>query len=659
MAPQNKELAEVKIVADKFVKTKTGMIIYPKKDELKFAGSGYDVLYNIMIPGVNVDRTNGKVSRLGKDVSLYIDGRKVEYHEIQNLQAKEIEKIEYRDIPSGKYIQDDIAINIIVKKVIGGYFAIDGKQNLGYLKGDYNATMQVAKEKISYSFFGGHNIEKYNSSGSILTENFTFPTYTLERKNSTTDDLNNNNNQYVQFNIKSTTDKRFLVGNFSLVRKELQDGVIKQTHYSNLESINTKINTQTKEQDIMPSIELYGGYNLPHKQSFNVSLKSSYSKNKYNRDYQEDKFYSYTDANEEFYNINTSINYTKQIRNQSTLGIYFFNNYRLSDTKYTGTLDYSQHLYTNEAILNLGYMHNFSQKWTLNTRAGLSWLKYRLKGDDGVNQFTPRFNVMTRYQISQKQAITMQINTGNSFPVASSLSNVDQIIDSILIKRGNPNLSLTKIYNLGIVYNLFTKKINLQAMLIGNIYNNMMVDDYYPEGNNMIYTYRSDANIHQYIGVLSGTWNFVNNLSFKTELAFIHSKFDGIINDSHTTLRGSADLNYSWKNFMINIFAKAKEKQLTNSYIFEEDFANYGGNVRWSNTNWHVELGTNNPFSKHNNTKKNYINATYSYNNKIYDRTFQQIGYIKLIYRFNFGKKYHPENRNINTDTNSAIMKAQ
>ncbi|MCD8264828.1 MAG: hypothetical protein LUD02_12310 [Tannerellaceae bacterium] len=168
MTANNLELDEVQIVAQRYIKREDGLLIYPRKEDLKTAGSGYDALYNIMISGLTVDRFNGSVTRMGEEVSLYIDGRKVEYREFQNIQPSSIEKIEYIDIPSGKYIRDKTVINVILKyPTTGGYLAVDGKQNIGYLQGDYNLTTQYVKKNLIYSFFGGYYIEKDHNKGTL------------------------------------------------------------------------------------------------------------------------------------------------------------------------------------------------------------------------------------------------------------------------------------------------------------------------------------------------------------------------------------------------------------------------------------------------------------------------------------------------------------
>lgn len=85
-------LNEVVIKGSSFMRQKDHVLIIPHKQQVKHAGTGYDLLYNLMIPNIHVDRSKGKVTTFGGDVTLYIDGRQVDYREIQSLRPKDIEK---------------------------------------------------------------------------------------------------------------------------------------------------------------------------------------------------------------------------------------------------------------------------------------------------------------------------------------------------------------------------------------------------------------------------------------------------------------------------------------------------------------------------------------------------------------------------------------
>ena len=103
-------LGEVEVKGSSFIRQKDRVLIIPDKQQVKHAFTGYDLLSNLMIPGIDVDRKKGVVATMGGTVTLYIDGRKVDYREVQSLRPRDIEKVEYFDVPTGKYAKDAYAI---------------------------------------------------------------------------------------------------------------------------------------------------------------------------------------------------------------------------------------------------------------------------------------------------------------------------------------------------------------------------------------------------------------------------------------------------------------------------------------------------------------------------------------------------------------------
>ncbi|MDR0976592.1 MAG: TonB-dependent receptor, partial [Prevotellaceae bacterium] len=519
------ELDEVEVVADRVVPRKDGLLIYPRKEELKFAGSGYDVLYNLMLPSVRVDRDKGTVTRLGQEVTLYIDGQKADYREIQNIQTRSIARIEYIDVPSGKYVQDFAAINIITRNSVAGeYYAVDARQNIGYLKGDYNVTAQFTRDNMNYQLFAGHAMTDYNNAGSVTNETFQLPGETITRSHRTTDERHKDNHQYLQFNLRHNAAQRTLGGKLSFVRSATPDnGTARTITYLHPDEAGIASRALTDESAYGPAITLYGNFQLPQRQNLSITLDGAYNRNLYTRDYTEqpNDFRNYTDAKEHFYNTSLNANYNKQLKNNAVLSATLMDFYRQSNSTYTGTADYRQQLTTNEAMAWLGYMHSFNRQWMLNAQLGASWLTYGLKGAKTMSLLSPRAGVMMRYMPAQQHALTLNLNAGNSFPTINLLNSIEQSVNSILVQRGNPSLDMAKMYNAALVYNLFTKRLNVEAMLIGNIYSSMSVPHYYAEGDKVIRTLRSDATLHQYLGVLTLTWNAAKNLNLKSELAVL------------------------------------------------------------------------------------------------------------------------------------------
>ncbi|MCD8264829.1 MAG: hypothetical protein LUD02_12315 [Tannerellaceae bacterium] len=273
-----------------------------------------------------------------------------------------------------------------------------------------------------------------------------------------------------------------MLGKVSIVHNEIPENEsLRQMVYSTLDGSSINSFSSSKEQYLKPAVELYGGFKLPNQQSLDLSAISSYSSNKYSRIYREIIFFTQMKADEKLLNINISANYVKQLKNKKSLSFYLLDNYVLSETKYIDNINTDQRLYTNEAIFFAGYLHFFNPQWMMNTRLGTSWLTYGLKHQKDISQLSSRGDITVRYQISENQAATMMLAIGNSFPTINTLNNADQRVDSIIIKRGNPELDIAKLYNIALIYNLFSKKINLQAIFINNLFTNIMVLDYFPE----------------------------------------------------------------------------------------------------------------------------------------------------------------------------------
>ena len=91
----------VEVKASSYIRQKDRVLIIPDKQQVRHAGTGYDLLYNLMIPGITVDRRKGTVSSTIGEATLYINGRKAEFREIQSLRPRDIEKVEYFDMPTG------------------------------------------------------------------------------------------------------------------------------------------------------------------------------------------------------------------------------------------------------------------------------------------------------------------------------------------------------------------------------------------------------------------------------------------------------------------------------------------------------------------------------------------------------------------------------
>ena len=83
-----KELDEIVVKASYLTREDDHILAIPTKEQRKHAVTGYDLLNNLMIPGVSVERSTGSVTTPSGAATLYIDGRKVDFREVQSLRPR-------------------------------------------------------------------------------------------------------------------------------------------------------------------------------------------------------------------------------------------------------------------------------------------------------------------------------------------------------------------------------------------------------------------------------------------------------------------------------------------------------------------------------------------------------------------------------------------
>lgn len=653
-------LDEVVVKASSFVRQKNRVLIIPTEQQVKHASTGYDLLYNLMIPGMSVNTQKGSVNTLLGEATFYINGQKADNKEIHALRPKDIEKIEYFEMPTGKYAGDKASVNYILKKKnTGGYVALDGMQTIGYLGGDYNANLKVMHKSTSYTLFAGHSMEHNGGIRTDKKEVFYFPEQEISRTTHVDDAELNKNKQYAQLNINNSNDKRTLAGKISFVHQSMPDNYSKSViEYDSAPVNDISAKTETTQTALMPSLNLYGSFKLGQTQFLNVDLTAAYTNNEYIRKYTGRNYFSHTKVNESLYNIAFSTDYNIQLKHNNSFGLNFSHLHSISSATYKEDFKEWSHLWTTETLL-MGQYNQSIGKIYMSLQFGGDLLQYCLHGNEAKRYLSPHANILLNYQINSENSILYGLNTGNSNPPMEWINNVNQELDSLSVKRGNPHLEKTNYYNSYLVYNHQTGKINLQVagLYFGAI--NSVFSDYYIENDKLVNTFRTGGNFHQLKGSLAVTYKIIPSLHIKLLGFYRYNEITGKVKQHRNEWGGSMDINYYWKDFAFNIHGKSTGKTLDNYPAFIDTPANYGAFVRWNHKNWMAEAGTDNTFSKHNRTKMYMDMGVYRFHNSSYSETYQKTGYIKVAYAFDFGKNTSKEQRNINTTINSAILKAE
>lgn len=653
-------LKDVVVRGSSITRKDTHLQIIPDKQIYKHTNNGYDLLYDLMIPNLQIDRQKGAVTTIGGTVTLYIDGRKVEYREVKELKSKDILKVEYYDVPTGKYAGDYASINIITRPMTtGGYISVDGTQQLAYQEGDYNLAAKVAHGSTSFTIFGGYNRLHYDADKIEREEFFHFDNNEISRSYSSYEGVNKQNQEYVQLNILTKKKKYMLSEKLSLVRKECPidqtDGVL----FVNKAQTRTGQSSTNISSSLMPRLSLYGNFDITDKQYVELSLAGTYSRNKYSNMYQDDELNTSTKTTEDYYCANFYGKYGIIFPHKNSLSFHLGSVYMNTMSQYVGTYESWQHQWSSQNYVFVEYVQQFN-KWRLRLKPGASALYYHTKDADAVSHYIPQLQSTIFWQPTKNQQVALDVLYSNSYPTSSSLNTAEQIIDNLRIKRGNENLRPMDFFQGAVNYNVqIGSRINIASVSNFSYQYHQYVEKYFEENGKLINTIDDHNYSRSMVELLSLSWKATDNLRLKIDGVYNHADVWGKFRTSFNSWRAYMNANYYCKDFAFRLWANTKGKEMMLPMIAVEQIpVNYGGSVNWNHKEWSIELGTVSPFHKNNEFIETLNVPVYNSQEHIISSTNRKF-YIQAAYTFNFGKKTQKDWKNIDMNVNSAILKAK
>lgn len=655
-------LEELTVTGSAYIRKKDHIIAIPNKEQKKHAFTGYDLLYNLMIPGLTIDRREGTVTTARGTASLYINGVEADMNEVKNLRPGDIEKVEYYDIPSGKYVGDVAAVNYVTKKRdSGGYVNIDAEQTAGYTKGNYNAAAKLIKGTTSYTFFGGYGMQKHNGTTTEKEETFAFTNNTVIRKSNDGNGKYTSNGQYAQLKISDNTDRHDISASLSFVRNETpHDDRQKQMTYGNALFEDNTAESATTQKNTRPQLQLKGIFHPAQGHELFVAIDGSAAQNDYGRLYTEGSQLSHSYADEELYQFSIRSSYDIQMKHDNTFSAQLAHFHNIASTTYTGDYNTWQHLWCGETMMYISYMQQFKNGFVINIYPGMSVLNYRVHGNKQQQFWTFRTNSWIMYRFNNEHYAGLGISTGNNQASLDYLSEADQTVDFLLTKRGNPNLGNTKYNDLFFSYEGQFKPLIMQITSTYSIIKNNITNNYFAENDKIIQSYVSDSDISSLTNEIQITSRFSQKIRFLAKLRHKYIHIDGEHKLSNNSYTASVDVNYFIKDYSLNLFAKTPEQTINNHTLaYVRNPGSYGLIARYNHGNFMAEIGTDTPFTHKNRYHESAGYGVYQYSLTRTCRVNQQTAWLKLACTFDFGKKTQKERNDVNRTINSAILKAE
>lgn len=658
---QGKELGEVVVKSSYLTREGDHILAIPTKEQRKHAVTGYDLLSNLMIPGVSVERSTGSVTTPNGAATLYIDGREVDFREVQSLRPKDVSRVEYFDVPNGKYAKDAYAINIIMKPLNnGGYTQLDASQNVGYLYGDYNLISKFVTGTKSLNLWAGYSLENSKSSMDE-NETFIFPDYQLNRLQHYNNADNRQTEEYVQASISNRGRKYIWMLRGGMAWNASKNGVNNgMTEYWKTAAAiknGSILDINTRNKSYRPSVYFYGLHTFSNTKSLDYVFDGYYSRNDYDRLYNDDHVSFRSLVKEDYYYIKANANYSMAFSHRNRLAFCLYEFMRISDSEYIGTSAYNQNLHSSETILFADYSQRLGS-FFFDINPGLSFLTYRLKGMKSINHLTPRLQARATYRIDKVQQLQFMFALGNTYPRINTINNVEQQIDPIIILKGNSNMDNSILLNPRLSHTLNLNKFALQTGVSYFYQNHSIISDYYIRDGHLISTFRDDCIYHRPSADMSITYKPSGSLNMKVSGQWIeHLVRGGAEHRNLSAFSGTAMINYYVQDFSFGASIASPSRDLIDSQINRKTFWRYQLSTMWNHGNWAIEANANNLFMMKNNIVDELSASYYSFKQIDQSRSYNQYANLKIVYSFDYGKKTSKSPDYKHQNSESAILK--
>ena len=664
-------LKGVTVEAARVVEKVDRQIIFPTKEQVKTASNGYDLLDNLSLPTIIVNRAERKVLSLkGGDVQIRINDVKASMQDVLALQPDEVTKVEFINVPGLKYGDSnlDAVINYQVRRryagYVGGVSTMQGtKAGFNNSDGYFKYNVKKSEFSINYSFsYRSVEERSYESLGT-----YHLPTgETLHRNYLGYDSpfLYTTNNVQLGYNL-SEPDKYTLNVRLNFYNHNSPVRGMNQLYQESGKADQYLLNNRKMLEQI-PSLDIYYSLNMPHDQNLALNLVGTYIGTDYQyrmREYTFNKSpeesvknapltdYSY-DATGRKRSLIGEGTYSKNWK-QMALSVGGQYNISHTDNIYVGSSNADTELkYSN---LYLFTQLQGQQKW-FSYQVGVGATRSSIhQGENGYSKWLFRPQVTLQAKASDRLSFKWSSKITSDIPSLSDLSELRQYSNSFEARDGNSGLKPFTGYN-----NTLSASWNIPLMSV------------YLEGN---WTYYDKPIATSILPEKreDGSFLFVS----KPENQKSHNYKHLLLTPEVHLIKDHLDLNLMCE------YQNVKTKGL--DYSHEFNYFSYGAEIRYITGNWNIGYGAYKVEKNFWGEKANggeptsNLAVTYSYKNwqfgvlglfvfyphgcvykdELFNKYVQQKNKVRLAdqgnmlvftasFNFSHGRRYHTGSRKLN-----------
>lgn len=664
-------LKGVTVEAARVVEKVDRQIIFPTKEQVKTASNGYDLLDNLSLPTIIVNRAERKVLSLkGGDVQIRINDVKASMQDVLALQPDEVTKVEFINVPGLKYGDSnlDAVINYQVRRRYAGY--VSGVSTMQGTKAGFNNSdgyfkYNVKKSEFSLNYSFSYRSVEERSYESLGT--YHLPTgETLHRNYLGYDSpfLYTTNNVQLGYNL-SEPDKYTLNVRLNFYNHNSPVRGMNQL-YQESGKANQYLQNNRKMLEQIPSLDIYYSLNMPHDQNLALNLVGTYIGTDYQYRMREYTFNKSPDESVKNAPL-TDYSYDATGRKRSLIGEGTYSkNWKQMALSVGGqyNISHTDNIYvgSSNADTELKYSNLYlftqlqgQQKW-FSYQVGVGATRSSIhQGENGYSKWLFRPQVTLQAKASDRLSFKWSSKITSDIPSLSDLSELRQYSNSFEARDGNSGLKPFTGYN-----NTLSASWNIPLMSV------------YMEGN---WTYYDKPIATSILPEKreDGSYLFVS----KPENQKSHDYKHLLLTPEVHLIKDHLDLNLMCE------YQNVKTKGL--DYSHEFNYFSYGAEIRYMTGNWNIGYGAYKVEKSFWGEKTNggeptsNLAVTYSYKNwqfgvlglfvfyphgcvykdELFNKYVQQKNKVRLAdqgnmlvftasFNFSHGRRYHTGSRKLN-----------
>ncbi len=660
------ELGELIVTAQQVSQGKNGRtIVIPSTADVKASSSALSLFDKLPLHGLDIDNINRKISVDGGTPVILINGVPSDITDVNNLQAKDIERVEYSRTTPPRYADKGNKgfINIILKQRTDGgsvYAWLRGCPTTCFFDANLNASYHQGPSQFSLSYspsWRNYQDVYDNTLESFIGDDFRVDLEERERNpfNYFTSPLR------AKYNYQPNKATLF-AATFNIFTNSSANRSIGKTTDSLLGSYD--YNNKSSDKDVVPSLDLFLRRDFNDKNSLEVEIVGTLSSDDYNRD----NIYTYADGSADSYrnsvenrrrSLISELSYNHDFSDRTSLSAGIQNTLSHTTNTYIGT-DYKPILTENNNYIYARLGQQISSKLYISLSSGMKL--FWMENDMNKRHFVRNLSqVYANWSLNKNWGLEGAIDYRPSIPGLSALTDYAQQQSQYIISNGNPDLRTSNNWTYQLMPSYNYKKFSTSLLITyrdsGNPSMNQL--SYLGDGlflnqsNNFNYQRSLSSNLSAKISGIAG-FGARANLSFERYWA------DG--SDWHNTLSswsGSISLWWSKGPVTINYRRSFAGKSLYGYIVSKDENGDYISLDYKPNSHWTLTAGWWFMFEKKG-TK--YPSWSYSpINPSIHERYIKDNGnmiVLSMSYSADFGTLFRTGRRSLNnSDSGSSLFK--